>query len=144
MTSETERLVIGVGNPHRGDDAAGISVAERLGAPRAVTSAGGAELIDLWGKRREVVVVDATRSGRPVGTLTRFEAANQPLPAGNFASSHSFGLAETVELARALGRLPPRLRVYGIEGAVFELGSEMTPEVTQAVARLVEELETEG
>lgn len=139
-----ERLVIGIGNPHRGDDAAGISVAERLGAPRAVTSAGGAELIDLWEDRREVVVVDATRSGEAAGTLTRFEAASEPLPAANFASSHSFGLAETVELARALGRLPHRLQVYGIEGAVFELGSEMTPEVRETVARLVEELEAEG
>jgi hypothetical protein len=36
---------------------------------------------------------------------------------------HHFGLAEAVELARVLDRLPPRLWIYGIEGRQSEQGS---------------------
>ena len=53
-------------------------------------------------------------------------------------STHAFGLAEAVELARALGRLPPRLIVYGIEGKSFEAGVGLSPEVGAAVQEVVE------
>ena len=36
------------------------------------------------------------------------------------SSTHALGLAEAMELARALGRLPPVI-VYGIEGKTFEI-----------------------
>ncbi len=42
------------------------------------------------------------------------------------------GLAEAVELARALGRLPARLVVYGIEAASFETGAEPSAAVRAA------------
>jgi len=43
-----------------------------------------------------------------------------------------------VELARALGRLPPRLIIYGIEGKSFEAGAGLSPEVQAAVEGVVE------
>ena len=54
--------------------------------------------------------------------------------------THAFGLAETIELARALDRLPARLLVYGIEGACFEAGDELSPPVRAAVDAVREEL----
>jgi len=42
-----------------------------------------------------------------------------------------------IELARTLGRLPPRLTIYAIEGRNFEIGAQVTPEVL-AAAREVE------
>jgi hydrogenase maturation protease len=41
-----------------------------------------------------------------------------------------------VELARALGRLPPRLVFFGIEGACFDAGETLTPAVAAAVEQL--------
>jgi hypothetical protein len=38
-------------------------------------------------------------------------------------STHAFGVAETVELARSLGRLPGYLVAYLIEGERFETGA---------------------
>jgi hydrogenase maturation protease len=63
----------------------------------------------------------------------RLEAGERELPAPPFGvSSHHLGLAEALELARAVGRLPRRVVVYGIEGARFEAGDELSPSVAAA------------
>jgi hydrogenase maturation protease len=136
-----KRLVIGIGHPDRGDDAAGRLVVERLTTDRTQLRSDCGDLIELWAGEDDVVVVDAMRSGRPGGTVTRLDAAATHLEAGQFSSSHSFGLAETVELARALGRLPARLLIYGIEGADFAVGSNPTIEVEAAAVKLAAEIE---
>lgn len=138
------RLVIGIGNRDRGDDAAGLLVADRLTSERTGLRSDCTDLMDLWEGEDEVVVVDAMRTGRPAGTVTRIDAAHTPLPAGQFGSSHSFGLAETVELARVLGTLPERLVIYGIEGTDFTVGANPSRAVTAAVARLARDLASEG
>jgi hydrogenase maturation protease len=129
--------VIGLGNAARGDDAAGLIAARRLngveheGDPLA--------LLDVWDGAESVVVIDAVRSGAVPGTIHRFDAA-EPLPAAlrSSTSTHAVGLAEAVELARALGRLPARLTVYGIEGERFEAGTGLTPAVSAAVEAVVD------
>ena len=46
-------------------------------------------------------------------------------------STHGFGVAEGIELARALGALPPVCVVYAVEGERFETGAP----ISEAVAR---------
>src|SRR6478609_604315 len=99
--------VIGVGNAWRRDDGTGPAVAAALGG---ISTDDPSHLLDLWYGARRVIVVDAARSGAPAGTIHRFDAA-EPLPAGLGHSTHAFGVADAVELARALGRLPPELTV---------------------------------
>lgn len=140
-------IVIGVGNAWRGDDGCGLAVARRVAsaAPAGVEVAAhegdGVRLIDLWAGAPHAVVVDAAVSrGRP-GTVYRFDAVAGPLPVASLrSSSHAFGVADAVELARALDRLPPRLDVYGIEGAAFGAGARLTPAVAEAVATLADRL----
>jgi len=141
-------LIVGVGNRDRGDDAAGPMVAEHLAA-RGMTaiehSHDGAALIDAWEGAEKVVLVDAMRSGAPPGTIRRFDAGKGRLPKGAFGvSSHLFGPAEAIETARALGRLPPKVVVFGIEGGSYGFGDPLTPAVHEAlhdlVDRVVEEL----
>ncbi|MEO5372985.1 MAG: hydrogenase maturation protease [Alphaproteobacteria bacterium] len=138
-------LVIGVGQPWRGDDAFGLEVAERLrGALPAgvdvITHPGeGTGLMDAWEGYARVVVIDAARGGAPIGTMHRFDCRAQTLPTGFFRySTHAFGLAEAVETARALGRLPPALVVHAVEGAVFTLGLGLSPEVAARVDQVVD------
>ncbi len=133
------RLVIGVGNPDRGDDGAGLEVAGRVrSAPGIRHDNGSYELMDLWEGADEVILVDAARSGAPVGTIHCIEANEGALPGGLLAtSSHSVGVAETVELARSLGRLPPRLLIYGIEVSDTTIGGPLSPEVERAIDELV-------
>jgi hydrogenase maturation protease len=142
--------VVGVGNPWRGDDAAGLVVAGHLRGrlPRAVELLERAGeptgLMDAWEGADALWLVDAVSSGAPPGSVHRLDASEQELPAGLFrASTHHFGLAETVELARTLGRLPRRVVVYGIEGASFAAGDGLTPEVDAAAERVAEQVREE-
>ena len=100
--------VIGFGNEWRGDDGVGIEVARRVGG--RVLEGEPIALVDVLDGDDEVVLVDAVSSGAPAGTLFRFEAGSEPLPAPLFgaSSTHALGLAEAVELARSLGRLRDR------------------------------------
>jgi len=137
------RLLIGVGNPTRGDDAAGLEVARRVASIETHQAVNGSyELIDVWDGVDEVIVVDAARSGAPPGTVHRFEAANESLPNGVLqTSTHSVGVIETIEMARSLGRLPERLVVYGIEVSNLTPGAGLSDVVEHAVSQLVTEID---
>ncbi len=135
-------MVIGVGNPLRGDDAAGLEVASRLQRVTAHQSPhGGFELMDLWLGADEVVIVDAVRAAAPPGTVLRFDPIAEPLPQTMFASTHDLGLAETIELARHLGRLPARMVVYGIAAESFATGTGISAEVAAAIDQVVTEID---
>jgi len=98
-------------------------------------------LIEEWTGADAVIIVDAVSSGAPAGTIHRLDPLSEPIPAAlSQGSTHAFGLAETIELARALDRLPARLLVYGIEGERFEAGDELSPPVSAAVDAVREEL----
>jgi hydrogenase maturation protease len=70
----------------------------------------------------------------------------QSLPAQMFRySTHAIGIAEAIELGRALHKLPRQLIVYGIEGRNFDAGMQLPPAVESAVEivthRVLEEAE---
>ncbi len=99
------------------------------------------ELIEACEGAREVWIVDAVCSGAPAGTVHRFDAGREPLPAALFGlSTHRLGLADALELARTLGRLPPRVVVFGIEGSQFATGSPISPAVEIAAEGLADSL----
>jgi hydrogenase maturation protease len=150
-------LFIGIGNPLRGDDAAGLLAARALrrredfGVSRPpnppLADGDGIDVLELEGEPVDLIeawegaelafVADAVSSGAEPGTVHRIDATVGPLPAALAGpSTHALGLAEAVELGRALGRLPPRLIVYGIEGARFDAGVECDASVL-AAAELV-------
>lgn len=133
-------MVIGVGNLDRGDDAVGRLVASalRVTVPEGVivveSDGDPAAIMDAWAGAGLAVVIDAMVSGAPPGTVRRFDATDDPLPAAvDLASTHGLGAAEAVELARSLGRLPDRLLVYGVEGISFHPGAPMSGPVAAAV-----------
>jgi len=144
------RLFVGIGNPLRGDDAAGLLAARALRgrAPRGVEvlelEGEPLGLIEAWEGADLVLLADAVCSGGAPGEVHRVEAGEGPLPASLAGSStHALGLAEAVELARALERLPPRLVVFGIEAAGFETGAEPAPAVRAAAERVAETVAAE-
>jgi hydrogenase maturation protease len=148
--SSPARLFIGIGNPLRGDDAAGLLAAramqQHLDDRFEVLELEGEpiDLIEAWRGAEVVLVADAVASGGEPGEVHRVDATDAPLPAKLAGpSTHALGLAEAVELARALGRLPARLIVYGIEAASFEVGAECGPQVLAAVDRVAAAAEQE-
>jgi len=147
--SPCRRLVIGVGNPEAGDDAAGRLVARRLrsrhergeGGDTVVRECGGepTQLMEAWDGFDEVVLVDACSGGGPPGRILRFEApelerlaALQPRQ----RSTHGFGVCMAVALAQALGAAPLALVVYAIEGRTFHPGAAVSAEVERAADEL--------
>jgi hydrogenase maturation protease len=126
-------VVVGIGNAARGDDAAGLIAARELDALQHEGDPLG--LLDIWRRAHVAVVIDAVRSGADAGTVHRFDASRDPLPAPlrGSSSTHAIGLADAIELGRALDRLPARLIVYGIEGERFDAGAALTPAVAAAV-----------
>ena len=147
----TTTRIIGIGNGDRGDDGVGPAVIALLAkAPPAgaVLQAARGDmlaLIDAWGSSDRVYLVDAVAPAGSPGRLVCIDVAGDALPGGlgSFVSSHGFGVADAIELARALGRLPARLAVYGIEGAGFTPGAPLSPAVVQALPRLVARLQAD-
>ncbi|NND13232.1 MAG: hydrogenase maturation protease [Acidimicrobiia bacterium] len=136
-------LVIGIGNEFRSDDAAGIEAARRIqervpgirvwwGEPM--------DLLELLGSDAETIVIDAVVGGGEPGTIHRIDVDNNPFPAYLRASSHNLDIADVIELARVLGRLPGGLRVYGIEAGTVAAGTEMTRAVSEAIETVVAEV----
>jgi hydrogenase maturation protease len=145
--SEAEILLIGVGNPLRGDDAAGVRAAKLIRdrnhpSIRVIEHDGeGASLMEAWAGGQTVIVADAAWSDSPPGTIYRFDATQQPLPGKLFQrSTHAFGLHEAVELSRALNRLPRRLIIYGIRVKSLEIGASLSDEVEKSVQEVVERI----
>lgn len=132
-------LVAGIGNRWRGDDAAGLLVAEQLAllCPGNVAIAQfetpGPELLDLWCSSMSVILVDAVIKGAPPGTLHRLNLLQKPVAWAAAVSSHAFDLLTIVELARVLDRLPKRLVLYGIEACNLEPGDTLSAAVASAI-----------
>jgi len=140
--------IFGCGNWERGDDKAGLLVAERLrelGVNAEVHTGDALSLNERWGPDDDVILIDAVVSGASPGRVCVWDSAlpGAELPtaaAGSAVSSHGFDIAKAIELALALGKLPKRLRIFGIEGAQFEHGANMSPEVESAVDRVVQKI----
>jgi len=147
-------VVLGIGNPERGDDGAGRAVARRLRgalpqdlADTVIVAEADGEVTDLLARlegAEAAFLIDACVSGAPAGTVRRLDVGHAPLPPDAFGlSTHGLGLAQAVELARALGQLPPTCVVYAVEGASFDPWAPLSPVVTGAVDEAAERLRAE-
>ena len=116
-------VVLGVGNAYRGDDAVGLAVAGRVRerAPElevVVCEQEPIQLLDAWAGAELALLVDAVLPAARQGPCTGWtRLRNRCRRRCSAAPTHAFGVAEVVELGRALGRLPGRLLVFGVEGA---------------------------
>jgi len=139
-----QALVIGLGNPDRGDDAVGVEVARLVAAERLDVTVlefdDPSEAIDAWEPADTVVVADAVSSGGHPGDIHVVDAIAHKLPTGRWSAggTHALGLAAAVEIARALGRLPRSLVVVGVETKHFGHGTPMADAVSAAVPAAVE------
>jgi hydrogenase maturation protease len=143
----TQVLVVGVGNSWRGDDAVGLEVARALDGrlPEEVrvlaTEAEQSRLLDEWEGCDSVLIVDAAHSGATPGTIHRVDLNAEVVPHAVLqGSTHHFSLGDTIELARALGRLPAQAIFYGVEGASYAPGEPLSPAVARALPAIVEEI----
>jgi len=141
-------VVIGVGNPDRGDDGVGPAVVARAkgrlpGSARPLCLFGDdpAAIMDAWQGAQHAVVVDAMVSGAEPGTVRCFQVSAEPLPAEvGLPSTHALGAGAAIEMARVLGRLPARLTLYGVEAVGFTAGKGLSAAVAAAVPAVAEQV----
>lgn len=146
--------IIGVGSPF-GDDRLGWVAAESLQRSSAMNALEpgrivisildrpGVMLVTLWDEADHVIVIDAVRSGAVPGTRHRLTVSDvnaTRLP----ATSHGFGVAAALELARALGNLPDRLLLRGIEMDASCSGYALSDAVAEVMPVFVREIEKEA
>ncbi len=148
-------VIIGIGNSMRGDDGVGLLVARKIRKSlrqtvRVVEESGeGTRLMEAWKGSLSAILIDAVSGGSAPGTIHRIDASSGRIPAALFhRSSHAFGLAEAIALATSLNRLPERVVIYGIEGADFGHGAEMSAAVRHAAdevaSRILEDIRPEA
>jgi len=149
-TREHDTLILGVGNPLRGDDALGVLVVQQLQTktdlpPHVTVIDGGTEgigLIPVMETYRRVIVVDAVMMvDQPAGSIRRFTwdeiqlgSVGQPL------SLHQSDLTATLLLADALDSLPPELVIYGVQPHNTEWDHPLSQAVARTLPILVEAL----
>lgn len=151
----TRRIhIIGIGSPF-GDDRLGWVAAKALrhGHDMHAAPAGLVEISILdrpgvllpihWRSADCVILLDAVRSGAAPGTWHGLEA-DQLTGADRGYSSHGFGLAAAVELARALGELPSRLLLRGIETDLSWKEFSLSPAVAAALPAFVASIASEA
>lgn len=134
--------LLGIGSP-LGADRAGWAVAEAvaegLGEPGACECLDrpGAALVERLEEANDLILVDAMRAGLPAGEVREL-AREEMLTGGPLLSSHGLGVAQALELARALGVVPEGLRVFGVEVAdLAEWPAHLTgPAAAALLARL--------
>ncbi|MBS2964622.1 hydrogenase maturation protease [Actinocrinis puniceicyclus] len=135
-------VVIGIGNDLRHDDGFGPAVVQLLreegtvGAEvtLAVTDGEPTGLIDLWTGADVAVVIDAVLSPTdPPGYCHELRCEEAAGLTAATASSHSVSLGSTVQLARALDRLPRVLVVLAVVGRDFGYGPGLSALVASAV-----------
>ncbi|MGO9866291.1 MAG: hydrogenase maturation protease [Rhodomicrobium sp.] len=130
-------LVACLGNPDRGDDRLGPAVAHLLegklsaNATIIVRSGDMLLLIEDFSGFDVVLCVDAAAPMGAPGRIHRLTADELPREF-LLTSTHGFGLADAIELARTLDRAPAEIAVYAIEGCCFDAGAPMTPAVAAA------------
>ena len=129
MSGETRAKVIGIGSPF-GADRIGWRLVEALRTgdfPHVVfeqLDRPGAALLDHLDGVAHGVLIDAMQGGGAVGEV-RALCLDEVIAQNRLLSSHGFGVGQCLALGQALGRLPPRLTIFGVEvgGAPDRLGA---------------------
>ncbi|MGD2103555.1 MAG: hydrogenase maturation protease [Anaerolineae bacterium] len=139
-------LILGLGNPLRGDDGVGPRLVEGLKRrclPEGVTAldggTGGLDLIRLLEERRRVVIVDAADVGREPGEYVRFTPDQVRLAgASNALSLHHAGLSEVLMLADALDLELPEIVIFGVQPEAIGWHEGLSPAVATSLAALTD------
>lgn len=144
MTAST--LLLGLGNTLLTDEAVGPRVVEHMQAEGNASDGiryldGGTLSFTLAGPIAEcgcLIVVDAAAMGTLPGTVRVFEGDAMDRQLSLHAKTvHEVSLADLLDIARLTDTLPARRALVGIEPAVVDWGSELTPGVHAAIPEAI-------
>ena len=136
--------IIAVGNRLRGDDGVGPAVLERLRGmelpENVVLVDAGADPLDAVGHimdAEKVVIIDAAGMNRAPGHVALLRPDNlRAVANGTPISTHMYGLAEGIELARAAG-FKPDIRIIGIQPENTGVAECLSPAVASRIPDVI-------
>jgi hydrogenase maturation protease len=144
-------LVAGIGSPF-GEDRAGwaaveaarralgASAPEDCGAHFICFDRPGAALAHALAEWDAAILADAMHTGAPPGTVRVIAPDELGTDRVGACSTHGFGIADALRLAAALGTLPARLALVGIEADPAAAEHELSRAVTAALPAAVAEI----
>lgn len=148
------RLIIGVGQSLRRDDAAGLAAIKRWQEhfPEhagdsdlivACVELPGIALLDHLANAEQGLIVDAVSSGAHPGRLHRLAEQDVADFVQGSVSAHGWGVAETLALGRRLQpeRMPAQVDILGIEVMDVSLGEGLSLDVGAAIDFAASEIE---
>ena len=144
--TQSKRLVLGIGNLLLGDEGVGVHAAQALleESPRGVKIQDiGTAILDALPallRADRVIILDAMKGHGDPGTIYRVPM-DQCTGNSCIGSLHGFDLRSVLALA---GReAPSDVLVMGVEPAAIEWSMELSPQVRNALPRLLEAVREE-
>src|SRR5688572_24945596 len=128
-TDTPRTLLVGIGSPN-GDDRVGWEIAKRLmrqhGPELDVRQAAyPGELVDWLEGVEHLIICDGFTGACPAGTICHWRWPANEIRQHQFSGSHDMPLSTVLELAEQLGRLPPRVTIWGVAIGGATPGSDM-------------------
>ena len=137
-------IVVGIGNPYRGDDGAGWAVIdglmETIGSAVTLVKQRGdvGELIDIFARHKSVYLVDACHSHESKGAWERIDLHKQQVLEENpQTSTHGFSVSQAISLAKNFRRIPNKLILYAIKGDNYSISETLSPSVKRSVDSVI-------
>ena len=148
MSERHALVVLGLGNPLRGDDGVGLAVAAALSrllerhpivGVRVVTSErGGLEVLNLLAGAREAVVVDCLEVETPRPGRVHWLSLDEMRGSARVQGAHEVSLANVLEIGRLLGvQVPDSIAVLGVEARPGpDIDDRLSPPLAASVDRI--------
>jgi len=136
-------VIIGVGNLLMKDEGIGIHAVQALqeiDLPPDVKIIDGGTSPDLISYTRagdKMIIIDAARAGGEPGAIYRFKPEDIAAGKGSLTSAHEMGVVENLNLMTFTGNEPAEVIIIGIEPAVIDWGTELSPQLQQRLPALV-------
>jgi hydrogenase maturation protease len=142
-----KQLILGIGNLLLGDEGVGVHAAqvlltETLPGDTEVLEVGTAILdaMEALEAADRVIVMDAVKAGELPGSIYRIPL-EECKAAGNIGSMHGFDIGRVMALSRRKDL--PEVVVIGIEPAVIDWTTELSPEVSGMFAHYLDTVRQE-
>jgi hydrogenase maturation protease len=145
--------VIGIGNPLRRDDGIGIVLVQKLREQKKTLpkylefidgGTGGMSLLHSIVGFETVLCIDAVQLHAPPGSSRVFTIDDIKKNKDIFETApHEINLVQVIELAKQMGELPKKLRIFGVQPKDMSYSEGLSKELTQKIDTLLFELKKE-
>jgi hydrogenase maturation protease len=145
MGNQLRAVIIGVGNILLKDEGIGIHVVRELvniGLPEWISihecGTSGLNILNYLENTDCAIIVDAVRSGKTPGTVSKFLIDKSRLEeVKDMVSMHQIDLLATLSLGSKMMQLPSRIVIVGVEPRDISPGLSLSSEVNKAIPQII-------